>query len=427
MGGDTEENGEDKVGEDKDAGGGGEEIEGEVGEVKKQVVKEGEQEDEGGGLGLSQIGETINRGMGELKEQFLGEKKAVEKNLNQFRQFMDRTASNVGQNVVNVDLGKLGTNLGKGVGELKENFVHSIEHALESVETFARDEEDGEKGGDEVGVGENDIPTTRFQQRIRELQSSLKSFSEGIENEKEEYNRWRDEDFKIDSVEKECMEILERYEAVANFYERTVPNNVEEEEFWARYFWRKRKLEMEEEKRKKLLEGAGDVQENKDEDWGDDWGDDGEEDENEDEGEEKEPSKDEKAEIEDEKSSVANAEEGAIVTDESTSRNAIQNSKKKSRGPRTDAEKEQSSADGELSKQTLANKSETKESVETAVKASKEEQKEKAEAAKEPTDNLTKVVAEDIERSSSPKIDDNENQLESNGNEGDDDDDDDWE
>lgn len=238
----------------------------ESGENKQNEEEEEEKEksrdgDSGGGVGLdlNVLGERLGKGMGELKEQ-VGD--SAGRNFSELKKIMGRAADGVGH----MDLNQLGETIGKGVGELKENFVHTIESAL-------GEDEDGDAGGKRGSVMVPDVPLTRFQERVDNLRASLESYTEGVEDEG--YTVWKDKEFSIDNVEKECIEILGKYDAVADFYERTVPDVVPEEEFWGRYFWRKRELELEEKKRRKLLEGAHMEQEEDTGGWEDDWDDDG--------------------------------------------------------------------------------------------------------------------------------------------------------
>lgn len=150
---------------------------------------------------------------------------------------------------------------------------------------------DAESGGDgwalvdESGTGvrgaggrEVSAPTTRFEKRIYELRADPNTYCEPVAD-MDGFEAWANA-FVLDERAEECVAILNQHEAIAELYERVVPYIVEEEMFWMRYFYSKRVLELEEERRKQLLERAeyGVVNAEEEEDgWGDDdWDDDGE-------------------------------------------------------------------------------------------------------------------------------------------------------
>lgn len=135
------------------------------------------------------------------------------------------------------------------------------------------------KGGDanEDGLeAEANLPKTRFEKRIYELQSNPDTYCEPAEDP-DAFEEWS-KTFLLDDHAGSCIAILDTHDNIAELYERVVPRIVDEDIFWMRYFFARAILEKEEEKRKRLLEraehtvtGGGDD----DDGWGDDDWDDG--------------------------------------------------------------------------------------------------------------------------------------------------------
>lgn len=122
-----------------------------------------------------------------------------------------------------------------------------------------------------------EMPKTRFGKRIFELQANPDTYCEPTQD-LDAFEEWG-KDFNLDNYENECIELLHIHDSIADLYERVVPRVVEEDLFWMRYFFAKHNLELEEERRQKLLERAENAVEggdDEDDGWGDDdWADDG--------------------------------------------------------------------------------------------------------------------------------------------------------
>ena len=118
-------------------------------------------------------------------------------------------------------------------------------------------------------------PKTRFEKKIFELQANPDTYCEPA-SDLNAFEVWG-ADFNLDNYEDQCRELLRTHGAIAELYVDVVPNIIEEDTFWMRYFFAKHVLEKEEERRKRLLEQAENaVDQNEEEDgWGDDdWDDD---------------------------------------------------------------------------------------------------------------------------------------------------------
>lgn len=135
------------------------------------------------------------------------------------------------------------------------------------------------RGGDADADGrqvEINMPKTRFEKRIHELQANPDTYCEPAED-LDAFEKWS-KSFVLEAHADSCIAILDTHDNIAELYERVVPRIVDEDTFWMRYFFARHILEEEEEKRKRLLERAehavtetgGD-----DDGWGDDdWDDD---------------------------------------------------------------------------------------------------------------------------------------------------------
>lgn len=170
---------------------------------------------------------------------------------------------------VDEEIAKVGASLGKTVGGLWSGLW-----GAESDGDWERIDHDGSRQG---WGGASKVPTTRFDKRILELQADPNTYCEPVAD-LDRFEVWG-KNFSLDAVTDECIEILSSNESIAELYERVVPNIVEEDTFWMRYFFAKQVLKQEEERRKKLLERAeiGGAEADEDDGWGDDDWDDGEE------------------------------------------------------------------------------------------------------------------------------------------------------
>lgn len=119
-------------------------------------------------------------------------------------------------------------------------------------------------------------PTTRFEKRIHDLQANPDTYCEPA-SDIDAFAEWGNA-FSLDDHADECIEILSKHESIAELYERVVPNIVDEDTFWMRYYFAKHKLEQEEVRRQRLLQRAENgvsLDQEDDDGWGDDdWEDD---------------------------------------------------------------------------------------------------------------------------------------------------------
>lgn len=153
------------------------------------------------------------------------------------------------------------------VGETMSNALGQTVGGLWTGLWGAGDDEENEEHNRFV----KNAPKTRFEKRIYELQANPDTYCEPAKD-LDAFAEWG-EGFDLDNYEEACKEVLYTHESIAELYVEVVPDIVEEDTFWMRYFFAKHILEQEEERRKRLLERAQNaVEQNADE--GDEWGDD---------------------------------------------------------------------------------------------------------------------------------------------------------
>ncbi|RPA96736.1 BSD-domain-containing protein [Choiromyces venosus 120613-1] len=106
------------------------------------------------------------------------------------------------------------------------------------------------KGMDE---GKRQIYTTRLDAQLHLLHSNHELFKTGSDTDS--FKIWV-KDFNAEKETDQIAADLERYPELRNTMEKLVPNTVQYSDFWARYYFLRNELGMEEQKRKELLKGA---------------------------------------------------------------------------------------------------------------------------------------------------------------------------
>ncbi|KAA8491848.1 BSD domain-containing protein 1 [Porphyridium purpureum] len=124
-------------------------------------------------------------------------------------------------------------------------------------------------------AGENAVARTRFQQKIEALRGKPDVYADPVEDTPE-FQEWADGFALGDAQTEESMRILEQYPAIAKMHDSMVPDIVDDELFWMRYFYAKLNLEKGEQRRLALLQAAAENVADNEEDIG--WSDDEDED-----------------------------------------------------------------------------------------------------------------------------------------------------
>lgn len=95
---------------------------------------------------------------------------------------------------------------------------------------------------------------SRFDAQVRAIQSDTDTYYEEPEDS-DDYNKWK-LGFVIDDKSGEIEGLIEENEIVEVIYKKLVPNTIDHESFWSRYFYKIYKLKQVEEARAKLVNRA---------------------------------------------------------------------------------------------------------------------------------------------------------------------------
>ncbi|MCJ1477832.1 hypothetical protein MMC13_006505 [Lambiella insularis] len=102
--------------------------------------------------------------------------------------------------------------------------------------------------------GKRVIHTTRFDAQLHAIHSSPDSFT--ADPASPEYEKWKRSGFNVEKKTGDIAADLDRYDSLRQAMEKLVPETVEYEQFWKRYYFLRMVVESEEQRRKDLLKGA---------------------------------------------------------------------------------------------------------------------------------------------------------------------------
>ncbi|MCJ1411430.1 hypothetical protein MMC19_005519 [Ptychographa xylographoides] len=102
--------------------------------------------------------------------------------------------------------------------------------------------------------GKRIIHTTRFDAQLHAVHSSMDSFTKDPVSP--EYEKWKLSDFSVERKTDDIAADLDKHEELRRAMEKLVPEKVEYEQFWKRYYFLRMVIETEEQRRKDLLKGA---------------------------------------------------------------------------------------------------------------------------------------------------------------------------
>ncbi|KAL1847019.1 hypothetical protein Plec18170_008790 [Paecilomyces lecythidis] len=106
--------------------------------------------------------------------------------------------------------------------------------------------------------GKRVIHATRFEAQLHVIHSDLNSFSKDPDSD-----QWAEfkKDFDVEKKTDDIAKDLETYPELRRSMEKLVPEQVEYADFWSRYYFLRMVIETEEKKRRELLKGAVDAEE----------------------------------------------------------------------------------------------------------------------------------------------------------------------
>ena len=138
-------------------------------------------------------------------------------------------------------------------------FGTNIRNFLRDAVTIAPPSEEKDKDGNSKVLfeskdqdGKRVIHTTRFDAQLHVIHSSLDSFTKDPVSP--EYEKWAAE-FNVEKKTEAIAADLEKHDELRRSMERLVPEKVEYESFWKRYYFLRMVVEAEETRRKELLKG----------------------------------------------------------------------------------------------------------------------------------------------------------------------------
>ncbi|KAF9678078.1 hypothetical protein SADUNF_Sadunf08G0174500 [Salix dunnii] len=107
---------------------------------------------------------------------------------------------------------------------------------------------------------------SRFDVQVRALQCDFDTYCSEPED-KEDYEKWKSRGFVIDDEKEEIERLISENGVIKEIYGEVVPNRVDSESFWSRFFYRMFKLNQAEEARALLVKRAISGDEEEDLSW----------------------------------------------------------------------------------------------------------------------------------------------------------------
>ncbi|KAJ7954998.1 BSD domain-containing protein 1 [Quillaja saponaria] len=106
---------------------------------------------------------------------------------------------------------------------------------------------------------------SRFDAQVRALQCDANTYLDEPED-LENYNEWKS-GFELDLKEEEIDSLIKENDVIDEIYVKVVPNRIDRESFWSRYFYKLHKLKQAEDARAKLVKRAISGDEEEDLSW----------------------------------------------------------------------------------------------------------------------------------------------------------------
>lgn len=143
--------------------------------------------------------------------------------------------------------------LGHAIDGVLKSTAEIIAHGKETLLAPSDGESDSESHSHS---NQNLTPRrySRFEAQLRSIQSDANSYCEEPED-LEDYNKWK-LGFVLEEKSDEVKSLIEENESIEGMYKRVVPNVVDHETFWFRYFFRVHKLKLQENVRANLVKRA---------------------------------------------------------------------------------------------------------------------------------------------------------------------------
>lgn len=137
-----------------------------------------------------------------------------------------------------------------------------ISHGRDSL--LAASDEEGEMETPEISR-RSSVGFSRFEAQLSAIQNDVKTYTEEVED-LEEYGKWKLGFGLVDKGE-EIVNLIGENGVLEGVYKGIVPNQVDNETFWFRYFYRVHKLKQQESVRAKLVKRAISIDEEEELSW----------------------------------------------------------------------------------------------------------------------------------------------------------------
>ncbi|KAI9181426.1 hypothetical protein LWI28_014903 [Acer negundo] len=106
---------------------------------------------------------------------------------------------------------------------------------------------------------------SRFDAQVSAIQGDVNTYCEEVDD-LDDFKKWKS-GFALDDMSEEIESLFDENGAMENIYQRVVPNSVDHETFWCRYFYRVFKLKQAEDLRANLVKRAISREEDEDLSW----------------------------------------------------------------------------------------------------------------------------------------------------------------
>ncbi|KAM1001568.1 hypothetical protein TB2_007927 [Malus domestica] len=174
------------------------------------------------------------------------------------------------------DLQEFGLGLKKEI-EVAQGSLETVGHVIDefgntvlqgTAQILAGDESDSSDAKDQGFSSQQSLNSkrySRFDAQVRAIQGDASTYCEEPED-LDDYGKWQS-GFDLEEKGEEIERLLEENGAMEGIYKSVVPNSVDHESFWCRYFYRVYKLRQAEDARVNLVKRAISIEEDEDLSW----------------------------------------------------------------------------------------------------------------------------------------------------------------
>ncbi|XP_009356725.2 BSD domain-containing protein 1 [Pyrus x bretschneideri] len=174
------------------------------------------------------------------------------------------------------DLQEFGLGLKKEI-EVAQGSLETVGHVIDefgntvlqgTAQILAGDESDSSDAKDQSFSSQQSMNSkrySRFDAQVRAIQGDASTYCEEPED-LDDYGKWQS-GFDLEEKGEEIERLVEENGAVEGIYKSVVPNSVDHESFWCRYFYRVYKLRQAEDVRVNLVKRAISIEEDEELSW----------------------------------------------------------------------------------------------------------------------------------------------------------------